>query len=189
MAKNIYEEFLELCAFEPEEIPEILPQWIKAANLFGLTEEDIRFATEEWIPAHWDIQYKGIRKMIGAWIRELIELSKAQEYKEKGAKIIYGIIPAIITSYRAMKYSAGDQVFVTFPDALLVTALNSFFHKANPYLECAEEHGFTYGCRHCALINQIAARWKNVIPSPDVIWSWGFNPVMRTETDEYIQCL
>ena len=190
MQKNIYEEFLELCAFEPEEITEILPQWIKAADHFGLTEEDIRFAAEEWIPSHWDIQYQGIRKMIGAYIRELIELSKAREYKEKGAKIVYGIIPAIITSYRAMKYSGGDQVFVSFPDALLVTVLNSFFHKANPYLECAEEHGFTYGCRHCALNKtRIAARWENVIPAPDVIWSWGFNCDEGPKTDEYIQCL
>ena len=190
MATNVYEEFLELCAFEPEEIPEILPQWIEAAKTFELTEEDIRFSIEKWIPENWDIQYRGIRKMIGAWIRELIELSKATKYKEAGAKIIYGIIPAITTSYQAMKYSAGDNIYISFPDAMLVTVLNAFFHKVNPYLECAEENGFTYGCRHCALNKtRIAARWKKVIPAPDVIWSWGFNCDEGPKTDEYIQCL
>ena len=33
----------------------------------------------------------------------------------------------------------------------LVTILNGFFHKVDPYLEKAEEDGMTYGCRHCAL--------------------------------------
>ena len=190
MSVDIYKVFLEFCAFEEQEIPLILPEWVEAANRLGLTEDDIKFAIEKWIPENWDIQYLGIRKMIGAYIREAIDITKAVEYKKQGVKIIYGILPAILTSYQAMKYSGGDKVFVSFPDLQLMTILNCFFHKINPYLECAEDNGFTYGCRHCALNKtRIAARWVNVIPSPDVIWSWGFNCDEGPKTDEYMQCL
>jgi len=190
MAKNVYEEFLKLCAFDEEEIPKILPEWEEASRRLGLTEEDVRFALEEWIPEHWDIQYLGVRKMIGAYIREAIDITKAVEYKKKGVKIVYGILPAILTNYRAIKVAGGNNVFVSFPDLQLVTILNSFFHKVDPYLEVAEENGFTYGCRHCALNKtRIGARWKGVIPSPDVIWSWGFNCDEGPKTDEYIKCL
>jgi hypothetical protein len=151
MAGDVYREFLQFCAFEEQEMPQVLPEWRKAAGRLGLNEQDIRFAIEKWIPDNWDIQYLGIRKMIGAFIREAIDLTKAVDYKKQGVKIIYGILPAILTSYQAIKYSGGDRVFVSFPDLQLMTILNCFFHKINPYLSCAEENGFTYGCRHCAL--------------------------------------
>ena len=32
----------------------------------------------------------------------------------------------------------------------MVNTLNSFFHAASPFLNVAEEYGFTYGCRHLA---------------------------------------
>jgi len=69
MARDIYREFLELCAFEGEELDKMVPVWEKYSALLGLSEEDVRFALDEWIPKYWDIQYLGVRKMIGAYIR------------------------------------------------------------------------------------------------------------------------
>jgi len=190
MARDIYREFLELCAFEGEELDKMVPVWEKYSALLGLSEEDVRFALDEWIPKYWDIQYLGVRKMIGAYIREAIEIAKTPEYKEQGVKIVYGILPAILTNYQAMKIAGGDDIFVSFPDMQLVTILNSFFHKVDDYLDSAEETGMTYGCRHCALNKtRIGAFQNKVIAAPDVIWSWGFNCDEGPKTDEYINCL
>lgn len=184
---NIYREFLEMCAFDESEMDTMVPLWEAGSKILGLSEADVEYALKEWIPKHWEIQYLGVRKMIGAYIREAIEISRLNEYKAKGVKVVYGIIPAIPNGYMAMKEAAGDDVFVTFPDMQLVTILNGFFHKVDNYLEKAEEDGMTYGCRHCALNKtRIGAKALGVIPSPDVIWSWGLNCDEGPKTDEYI---
>ena len=184
---KVYRDFLELCAFDEEEIEKLLPEWIEGSKILGLEEEDVAYALNEWIPQNWDIQYLGVRKMIGAHIREAIEISKLNQYKKDGVKIVYGILPAISTCYLGLKNAGKDKIFVNFPDLLLVTILNGFFHKVDSYLERAEEDGMTYGCRHCALNKtRIGAKASGVIPSPDVIWTWGLNCDEGPKTDEYI---
>jgi benzoyl-CoA reductase/2-hydroxyglutaryl-CoA dehydratase subunit BcrC/BadD/HgdB len=187
MAKDIYEDFLRLAGFEEDEMPEYLPEWRKASVKLGLTEDDIKFATEERIPTYLDIKLEGIRKLVGCVIKEVIDLTKASEYKEQGTKIVYGILPAMLHYYYALKLTAPDKVFVSFPDMFLTTALNLLFHKLNPYLEEAERTGISYGCRHCALNKtRYAARRLGVIPSPDISWIWGFACDEGPKTDEFI---
>lgn len=185
---NIYENFLRLVGFEEDEMSRYVPDWRKASEKFGLTEEDIKFATEEFIPANYDIELKGVRKLIGAYIKETIELAKSSEYKQKGAKIVYGILLAITHYYSALKLAAPDKIYVCFPDILLVTVLQCFFHKINPYLEGAEQAGIPYGCRHCALNKSryIARKW-GLIPPPDISWIWGFTCDEGPKTDEFIR--
>jgi len=190
MSSGIYEEFLDLAGFEGTELQDMLPEWIEASGRLGLSEEDVRFATREWIPKYFDIELKGVRKLIGAFMREAIDLTRAREYKARGVKILYGILPAITSNYMAIKQSGQDRVFVSFPDIFLVAVLNGFFHRINPYLETAEAQGMTYGCRHCALNKtRISARLLDVIPSPDVIWTWGFVCDEGPKTDEFINCM
>lgn len=64
--------------------------------------------------------------MIGAYIRELAEIVKTTKYKEEGKKLIYGILPAVQIAYTGYKYAGGDNVYVSFPDLLLVDILNGF---------------------------------------------------------------
>jgi hypothetical protein len=190
MKKDVYEDFLKIAGFEGDDIPKFLPEWREASEKLGLTEEDVRFATEERIPQNYDITLRGVRKQIGAIIREAIDLTKANEYKKNGVKVVYGILPAIVTNYLAIKESGGDKVYVSFPDLFLVMVLNGYFHKIDPYLETAEtEGGVSYGCRHCALNKtRLAARMKGIIPSPDITWAWGFNCDEGPKMDEYINC-
>lgn len=188
MGKDIYENFLRLTGFEENEMSEYLPEWRKASEKLGLTKEDIRFATEEWIPSHFEVGLEGIRKFIGSRIREVIDITKANEYKKRGVKIVYGILPAILDYYYALKLTAPDKVYVSFPDIFLVTTLNAFFHKLNPYLDEAERTGFSYGCRHCALNKtRYAAHRLGLIPAPDISWIWGFICDEGPKTDEFIQ--
>ena len=188
MARDIYEEFLSLTGFEGNEIDKYTPQWRQAAEKLGLIEDDIKFATEEWIPQYYDLSLMGVRKMLGALIREIIDLTRANEYKAKGMKIVYGIMPAIIHFYYALKSTAPDKVYVGFPDLLLTVGLNGLFHKLSPLLEEAERAGIPYGCRHCALNKaRYAARRLNLIPSPDISWIWGFVCDEGPKTDEFIK--
>lgn len=189
MSKNIYEEFLRLVGFEEDEMSEYVPEWREAAEKLRLTEEDIRYATEERIPTYFEVdKLVGVRKALGAMVREIIDLTKANEYKERGVKIVYGILPAIIHYYYALKLTAPDKVFVSFPDILLVHGLNMLFHKLNPLLEEAERGGIPYGCRHCALNKtRYAANRLGLIPPPDISWTWGFICDEGPKTDEFIR--
>ena len=188
MANDIYEQFLRLAGFEEAEIPQYLPEWRKAAEKLGLTEDDVRFAAEEWIPDNFEIEFEGVRKVIGGYLKEAIELTKANEYKKRGMKIVYGILPATFQFYHALKLTAPDKVFISFPDIVLLLVMNALFHKLNPYLERAEKDGITYGCRHCALNKtRYAARRSGLIPSPDLSWIWGFICDEGPKTDEFIQ--
>ena len=188
MSRDVNRELLEMAAFEGEELEKFLPVWLEAVDRVGLKESDITFAVDTYIPQNWDIKYLGIRKMIGAYLRELAEVVSTPKLKEQGVKIVYGILPAITTYYYAVKKAGGDKVFVGFPDLMMVNVLNSFFHGAAPYLYEAEKQGFTYGCRHCPLNKmRYAAYVTGVIAAPDIIWSWGFNCDEGPKTDEMIQ--
>jgi benzoyl-CoA reductase/2-hydroxyglutaryl-CoA dehydratase subunit BcrC/BadD/HgdB len=188
MAKDINEAFLRLTGFEENEIPEYLPQWRRACKRLGLTEDDVRFATEERLPAYFAVELEGIRKLLGCFVKETIDLTKANEYKERGVKVVYGILPAILHYYYALKLTAPDKVYVSFPDIFLTMVMNGFFHKLDPYLEEVEKAGIPYGCRHCALNKtRYAARLLGIIPSPDISWIWGFICDEGPKTDEFIR--
>jgi benzoyl-CoA reductase/2-hydroxyglutaryl-CoA dehydratase subunit BcrC/BadD/HgdB len=188
MAKDINEAFLRLTGFEENEIPEYLPQWRRAYKRLGLTEDDVRFATEERLPAYFAVELEGIRKLLGCFVKETIDLTKANEYKERGVKVVYGILPAILHYYYALKLTAPDKVYVSFPDIFLTMVMNGFFHKLAPYLEEVEKAGIPYGCRHCALNKtRYAARLLRIIPSPDISWIWGFICDEGPKTDEFIR--
>ncbi|MGD1818325.1 MAG: 2-hydroxyacyl-CoA dehydratase [Pleomorphochaeta sp.] len=190
MDRNVYKALLEFCEIPAEEVEELLPDFKIACDLCKLSEADVAYALDEYIPANWDVQYQGVRLMIGAYMRELVEIGRTKRYKEEGVKLIYGILPAIGTPYNVLKKAAKDKAYIGFPDLMMVTILNGFFHKASSFFNSAEQSGFTYGCRHCPLNKmRVAAYTNGVIPSPDVIWSWGFNCDEGPKTDEMIQLL
>jgi benzoyl-CoA reductase/2-hydroxyglutaryl-CoA dehydratase subunit BcrC/BadD/HgdB len=187
---TIYEEFLELVAIEGKERQKILPEWIKAAERIGLSEDDVRFATREWIPNIAEIQYLGVRKCLGALVREGIDHTKLPEYKAMGKKIVYGVLPAQVTTYLALKKAGGDNIFVSLPDLNMMVLGQYMFNRAGKYFEIAEQAGMTYGARHCALNKmRIGIRLSGLVPTPDVDWAWGLVCDEATKIDEYINCL
>lgn len=190
MERDINRELLRLAAFDDDELEEFLPKWKITAEKVRLSDENIAYAVDTYIPQNWDIKYLGVRKLIGVYLRELADICHTPEYKAQGVKIVYGILPAIANYYYAAKYAAGDKIFIGFPDFLMVTTLNAFFHGAAPFLNEAEKYGFTYGCRHCPLNKmRLAAYVTGTIAAPDLIWSWGFNCDEGPKTDEMIQGL
>jgi hypothetical protein len=110
MAKDIQEDFLRLVGFEEDEMSKYLPEWRKTAEKLRLTEEDVRFAVEQGIPTNFDTRLKGVRMSVGGWIRETIDLMKADEYKEEGVKLVYGVFPSGFQYFYALKLAAPDKV-------------------------------------------------------------------------------
>lgn len=187
MPKDRYREFLSLTGFEENEVAEYLPELRQACEKLSLNEDDVRYATKEWIPTQFDTELESVRKSLGCIVREGVDLTKTNEYKKRGVKIVYGILPAMSVYYYALKLAAPEKVYVGFPDLFLVAFLQGLFHKLNPCLEEAEKAGISYGCRHCALnkTRYTARRW-GIIPSPDVSWIWGFVCDEGPKTDEFI---
>jgi benzoyl-CoA reductase/2-hydroxyglutaryl-CoA dehydratase subunit BcrC/BadD/HgdB len=190
MPGTIYEEFLELAAIDGKERGDLLPYWIEATKRMKFTEEDVRFATREWAPLHLETQYLGCRKILGALVREAIDHSRLTEYKANGKKLVYGVLPANVTSYLAIKKAGGDNVFVSFPDLNMMIMAQHVFNRGGQYFELAEQHGMTYGARHCALNKmRIGIRLTGLVPTPDIDWAWGLVCDEATKVDEYINCL
>ena len=190
MSRDLNREVLELLGFEGEQIDEFMPQWLITRERCLLDDAKLVYAIDTYIPQNWDIKYRGVRKLLGAWVRELAAVVQTPELKEKGVKVLYGILPAIVNYYYAAKNAGGDQLFVAFPDLLMVAVLNGVFDAADPFLNEAEKQGFTYGCRHCPLNKmRFGAYTTGTIAAPDLIWSWGFNCDEGPKTDEMIQRL
>ena len=188
MARNYTREFLELCCFSEEEIEKYGPRWEFAAKQLRLDDKRMEFALDHYIPENWDIKYMGVRKMIGAYTREVMDAVETPQMAENGVKIVYGILPCLSTYYNAIKVAGGDKVFIGAPDMFLSAFLNGFFNAAGPLYAEAEARGFSYGCRHCPLNKmRLAAYATGIIAAPDIIWSWGYNCDEGPKTDEFIQ--
>jgi len=190
--KDWYKEYLVKCAGfgdSPwdEELDEMLPKWKSAAKKLGLTEKDHKYAVTEWIPRNFEIQLEGVRKAVGVMTAEVADMMTATERKERGERMVYGVLPSHSPFYRALKFT-DPSVNTYFVDANLASFINPFFHKIAPFLEYAEEQGVRYGCRHCALNKtRYAALRTGLIPIPDVSWIWGFICDQAPKSDEFIQ--
>lgn len=188
MNRDVCAEFLRFTGFETGEIPGFLPDFLDACRALHLSEADVRFAVEQWIPGQFDTELEGVRRALGCIVREAVDLTRTPRYKREGIKLVYGILPAMSVYYYALKRTAPDRVYVAFPDLFLVAFLQMFFHRLNPTLEIAETAGLSYGCRHCALNKaRFTARKLGIIPSPDISWIWGFVCDEGPKTDEFIQ--
>ena len=186
---TVYEEFLRLLDFADEEIPVYLPLWENACRLLGLTKKDVSFAAKEWIPTYWDMSLHGVRKCIGAYIRELIQMTRLPEYKARGAKVIYCNVPCHPPCIYANKLSGGDSIHICSPDNLMATVLNAFFHKST--ISAGYDNScMSSMCQHCGM-NRIKADAKHngVTTDPTVLWSWGLYCNEAHKTEEFIQCM
>lgn len=186
--ENIFYKFLEMHGFTNEELNILTDDFKSAAYNIGLSEDDIEYAMNIWIPNNWDITLKGIRMCIGAYIREFIEISKIEKYKEQGIKIIYGISPSHSSLFRAIKLSDENNIFVSYPDFLYSIVVGGFFNRID--LLNDDDDKLSVRCRHCSL-NRIRLNTANreIIPAPDVIWSWGFYCDEAPKTEELINII
>ena len=175
-------ELLKLCGFEAEEIERERPRVDKAFDKLEISPEDVSHA-EERIAKFFDIEMMGVRKTLGMWLKEAIDLALA---KEEGKKVIYASFPPV-TQIVTAGVMATEQLHISAPELTLDIVMGQIFDKINPILEVAEEHGLPPGLGNCSLMQcRLGAMVKGIIPLPDLTIVSGFACDQAPKTDELL---
>lgn len=175
-------EFLSLCGFNPDEIKKEWPRINKAFALLEIGEEDIDRAKEK-IKKYLDIELLGMRKVLGIWLKELIDMVLA---REEGKKIIYVSYPPIPHMAAAMALTS-DDVYCAPPDIVLSNTLNLMFDRINPVLEAAEKTGLAPGLAFCSYLQtRLGAIVRGMIPRPDLLIPSCFLCDLTPATDQLL---
>ena len=186
---DVYEEFLSLCLFDQDEIKQQKEKLRSVCDEFAITAEQIQEAAEQWIPQNYDLKLDGIRKLLGVYVHEFLDIFNLCQDRKKEMKAIYGTMPSPIPVLLALKENGKEEFYVGTPDIVLLIVLNNLFHWRNSGLTRIEEKGFTSACRHCAL-NKMRAfiGSSRYIRAPNIIWTWGTACDEAAKTEEFIHC-
>lgn len=186
MMSHAHTAFLEMLGWEGKELDRFLPEWLNAAEFLGLTEADVEFAVNEWLPVYWDLSLAGIRKFIAACIREVVGISKVRQYREAGDAVLYINIPSAPVCIYANKLAGNGRLHIAYPSYMMVMVLGAFFNKSNG----------CYGgvlnpaCAHCAMnMMRANAAAKGILSPPTITWNWGIKCSEAPKTDELLSCL
>lgn len=188
MPEDVNRKFLELLGWAGEEREAFLPDWQRAAQFLGLSDDDLEYAISQWIPTYWDLSLKGLQKFIAACIREVAETAKMGIYKQNGDKILYSNMPASPVCVYANRLAGNGSLHISHPDFLMSTILGAFFNK-----DCEAVSGnscMNPACHHCGMNCLRADASKDgLIAPPTVTWNWGLHCNEAPKTEELIRCL
>ena len=170
MKTSAHEKFLEMLGWEGDELKSFLPDWKRAAKLMGLSDKDVAFAVEQWIPAYWDLSLSGVKKFVAACIRGVVEVARGARYKAEGHSLIYMNMPSAY---------------------LMINVLTAFFNKYCNKTRAEDDPGSLRSpCANCALNRfRLQTCGSELMARPSVSWSWGLRCSEAPKTDEMMQCL
>jgi len=179
---DYYDELFKLCGFEDEEIEEERARIEKALERLGIGPEDMETA-DSWVRQNHDVTLKGVRKLLGAWLKELIDLVLA---KDDGKKIVYFGFPAILGPGLMLSASSED-VFVCAPDMVLDHTMGQIFNKLTPILEAGEANGLPSGHALCSLWQaKIGGVAMGMIPVPHLALASSYYCDMGSKADDLV---
>ena len=162
----MYTELLKLCSFEPDEIERERPRIDRAFSKLGLGQEDFERG-EQRLRRYLDMDLLGVRRFLGIWMRELVNLVLAREEHDK---VVYSDFPMELRPLMSMMLSAGEKdIYFATPGQILNMTMGQIFDRLTPYLVAGEESGLPPGSAHCGLYQtRLGAMVKGVIPFPDL---------------------
>lgn len=179
---DYYDELLKICGFESQEINKERARIEKAFEMLELSAADMKTA-ESWLKENHDVELVGVRKILGLWLKELIDLVLA---KDDAKKLVYFGFPAF-TGPASVIAAASEQIFCTSPDVVLCYSLGQIFNKLTPILEAGEENGLPPGHGLCSLQQvKVGGMVKGVIPVPDLAFTSGYYCDIGSKTDEFL---
>lgn len=180
---DYYDELLKICGFEPDEINGERSRVQNALQKLDLGFEDMKTA-EDWVKQNHDTDLVGVRKLLGVWLKELIDLVLA---KEEGKKIVYYGFPTITGPGMSIA-AASEEVYCACPDVILCHTMGQIFNKLNPILEAGEENGLPPGHSLCTLQTiRVGALAKGIIPIPDLVLTSSYFCDAGTLTDQLLK--
>jgi hypothetical protein len=178
-----YDALFEICGFHQEEIEKERPRIEKVLEKINIGPDDMNEIAKR-VNEQLDIELLGVRKLLRAWLLELLDLILA---KEEGKKVIYYGYPSIQGPGMAMKAAGGENVYIGCPDVILAHTIGFIFNKLNPLLEAAESGGLPPGHGLCSL-QQIrhGALALGIIPVPDLVTGSSYFCDMGSKADELL---
>ena len=180
-----YDELFKLCGFEEKEIEEERPRIEKTLARLGIVPDDMPSA-QSWVKQNHDLSLVGVRKLLGAWLKELIDLVLA---KDEGKKVVYFGFPAILGP-GLMLSASSDDVLVSAPDMVLDHTMGQIFNKLTPILEAGEANGLPPGHALCSLWQaKIGGVVKGMVPMPDFALASSYFCDMGSKADDLIAAL
>lgn len=163
---NFYDELLHVCGFQEDEIKKEKPRIDEAFTKFDIKSEDIKTALS-WVRQNHAVELKGVRRLLGASLKELIDLVLA---REEGKKIVYFSFPSIQGPGMAIKACAQQEIYCSCPEMVVCQTLGQIFNKLSPILEAGEENGLPPGHGLCSLRQiRLGGLVKGIIPVPDLV--------------------
>ncbi len=177
-----YDDLLRLFEFADDEIEKERPRIEKAFQKLELGPEDMKTA-ENWVRQNHDVELMGVRKILGLWLKELVDLVLA---KEEGKKLVYYGFPTIAGPASVIA-AASAEVHCTCPDVVLCYTMGQIFNKLTPILEAGEENGLPAGHSMCSLWQiRVGGMAKGIVPAPDMIIASSYFCDMGSKADELL---
>jgi len=177
-----YDELLKLCGFDDDEIDRERPRIEKAFQKLGIVPEDMEPA-QSWVRQNHDVELLGVRKLLAAWLKELIDVVLA---RDEGKKVLYYGFPTISGPGMAIA-AASDDIHASCPDVVLCHTMGQIFNKLNPILEAGEENGLPPGHGLCSLQQiRVGAMAMGIIPVPDMVLTSSYYCDAGSKTDELL---
>ena len=179
---DYYDDLFRLCGFEEEEIVEERPRIEKSLERLGIGPEDMETA-DHWVRQNHDVTLTGVRKLLGAWLKEMIDVVLA---RDEGKKIVYFGFPAI-TGPGLMLSASSEDVLVSAPDMVLDHTMGQIFNKLTPILEAGEANGLPPGHALCSLWQaKIGGVVKGMIPIPHLALASSYYCDMGSKADDLV---
>lgn len=178
----MYQNFFKLCGYDDNELIKESKRIDKAFNKAGLTPADVEKA-ERRVKDYYETEFPSMRKILGRWIKDFIDLVLAREERKK---IVYCCLPGD-SRLNLMLSCISDDVYAVTPERILLDTYGMMFDKYNVLLEAAEENGLPPGQAACS-VNQfrLGAMVKGIIPLPDFTLSNGFFCDQTPKTDDLL---
>ena len=181
----MYDEFLSLCGYSPEEISEQTPRVQKAFAKLGLNDEDIERGIER-IRRFYAIDLESVRLLLGVWVKELVNTLMAGEEKKK---IIYSEWPGANCVLNLAGVAAYEDVhFATPVSQTFMIVLGGIFGKLDPFLEAGESSGLAPAQAHCGLWQMhVGVIANGIVPKPDLIITSQYICDQAAEADQLLE--
>jgi len=177
-----YDELFKLCGFEDGEIDRERVRIEKVLHKLEISPQDVKSA-ESWVRENHDVELMGVRKVLGVWLSELVDLVLA---KDEGKRIVYFGFPSMGGLGNAITV-ASENVYCGCPDVVLCHTMGQIFNKLGPILEAGEQNGLPPGHALCTLQTiRVGALALGIVPEPDMVLTSSYYCDMGSKTDELL---
>ncbi|MGD0920077.1 MAG: 2-hydroxyacyl-CoA dehydratase family protein [Thermodesulfobacteriota bacterium] len=165
-------KLLALCGYEAHEMEMELLRVQKVFTKLGITDEDILVGKQR-LATYFDMELKGVRKLFGLFLRELVDITLAKEEGKK--KVIHGCMAPSFEILGSALRSNSKDVCVLVPNPPFMVVLGFIFDKFVSILEAAEEQWLKSGLvSHCAMVKtRLGLFALNLVPRPDLLVTSG----------------